>query len=321
MILFLACSTISIYGQADRNVIKGAASTAQGAIKTDQKKLPDSLKWKTGGDVSVNFSQTSFSNWSGGGENSITLNSTMNLFANYKKNKVLWENNTYLAYGLAKTGNTKMIKNNDQINFGSRVSYNMAKSWYYSAALLAKTQFTTGYKYSATDTTRISDFLAPVYLYLSLGLNYKPSNKFSMALSPLMGKSTLVRLDDENVMRTAGLTQELIDKGKKSRYEFGGGIIFNLNGSVFEKRITYLTQIELFSNYLENLQNIDVIWDFQFRIALTKFVSARVDINMVYDDNQKTSVRVQKNGEWVNTMAGPRLQVKQFFQIGFYYDF
>ena len=312
--VLLCAGMLSAHAQSEDKNIKDAKTVATSAIATDAKKLPDSLAWKKGGSAALNFSQTLLSDsWSGGGENMLVFGSTVNLFANYKKNKVIWENSTFLAYGLMKKGDGKATKNDDRINVGSRVGYQMAKNWYYSLAFLGKTQFTSGYQYTATDTIRVSDFFAPANLFLALGLDYKPSSGFSMAISPIMGKATLVRSGNELVMITSGLTPELIADGKRARYEFGGGIIFNLNGDFFSKRVTYLSQLELFSNYMNNPQNIDVIWDFQFRIALTKFVAAGVRLNMIYDDDKKTIVD--------NKPRGAKLQVKNFFEIGLYYDF
>jgi hypothetical protein len=50
-----------------------------------------------------------------------------------------------------------------------------------------KTQFTTGYDYK-TDTSRISDFMAPGYLITAIGMDYKPNNKFTAFITPLSGR-------------------------------------------------------------------------------------------------------------------------------------
>jgi len=308
--------TFSVQAQRDRDAIKSAASTANTGVGRDAKKLPDSLKWKKGGDMSLNFSQTSLSNWAAGGENSLAFSATANLFANYKKDKMIWENYAFLAYGMIKAGERKAVKNNDQINFGSRVGYQMAQNWYYTAALLGKTQFTTGYK---SDTIYISNFLAPAYLYLSLGLDYKPSDRLFISFAPAMGKATFVRSNIEKVLLSSGMPQDYIDDGKKARYEFGGGIVVRLNGSYFSKKVTYSSQLELFSNYFDHPENIDIIWDFQFRCALTKHVSAGVRINMIYFDSQKTIVNDPKTGKPV--VNGAKLQVKEYFEVGLFYAF
>jgi len=47
--------------------------------------VPDTVKgWKTGGVLSLTGSQISFTNWAAGGENSVSVNSFINLFANYQ---------------------------------------------------------------------------------------------------------------------------------------------------------------------------------------------------------------------------------------------
>ena len=283
---------------------------------------PDSMKWKKGGDVSLNFSQTHLSNWIAGGEKSLSLSTASNLFANYKKDKMIWENYAFMAFGIIKAGDRKAVKNSDQINIGSRAGLQMTKKWYYTIAMLGKSQFAPGYRYSATDTIQTSTFLAPAYLFLSLGLDYKPSSRFSLSFSPAMGKATFVRSNDPTILISSGISQNLIDEGKKSRYEFGGGIVFNLNGGFFSKTVTYSSQLELFSNYFEKPQNIDVVWDFQFRIALTKFVAASVRLNMMYYDSQKTFIsEKQPDGSYKKVQHGAKLQVKEYFEIGMLYAF
>ena len=322
LVLVLSAFTLSMYAQADKAAIKGAASTASTGVGGAKNLPQDSLHWKKGGDVSLNFSQIHFSNWAAGGENSLTLSSSGNLYANYKKDKLIWENYAFMAYGVVKAENRKSVKNSDQINMGSRVGYQMAPKWYYSAALLGRTQFAPGYKYTATDTTRVSDFLAPAYLYLSLGMDYKPSSNFFVSFAPAMGKATFVRSNDEELKKFAGLPKDMIDAGKQARYEFGAGLVINLNGSYFSKKVTYSTQLELFSNYFDNPECLDVVWDFQFRVALAKFVSANVRINMLYNDLQKTYVNVeQPDGTIKKEEHGAQLQVKQFFEIGLFYAF
>jgi len=313
-----------VQAQLERDAIKGAAATATKGVGS--RKLPtDSLNWRKGGDISLNFSQIHLSNWAAGGEKSISFSSAANIYANYNKNKVIWENYAFMAYGTIRAGERDAIKNSDQLNIGSRAGYQMANNWYYTLAMLGKTQFAPGYRYTSNDTIYNSDFLAPAYMFLSLGLDYKPSSRFFISFSPAMGKATFVTSNNPIVLATAGIPQDLdeegniINKAKKTRYEFGSGVVFNLNGNFFEKKVTYNSQLELFSNYLKKPQNIDVIWDFQFRVALTKHVAAGLRLNMIYSDNQKTFVKNPTTGRLEE--RGPQLQVKEFFEIGLFYAF
>src|SRR3546814_17106680 len=89
-----------------------------------------------------------------------------------------------------------------------------------------------GYNYSKdNDRTKVSNFLAPAYVTTSLGLDYKPSKAFSLLLSPLAGKITLVmdqELADQGrfgvekaVLDTAG---NIIKHGRNSRSKLGMGL-------------------------------------------------------------------------------------------------
>ena len=79
--------------------------------------------WKTGGVVSLNASQVSFTNWAAGGQNSISANSFVNLFANFKKNKMSWDNTLDLGYGKMRQGSENDVvfyKTDDKIDFASK---------------------------------------------------------------------------------------------------------------------------------------------------------------------------------------------------------
>ena len=197
----------------------------------------------------------------------------------------------------------------------------MATKLYYTATFMARTQFTPGYRYSKTDTIRISDFWAPAYIFVSAGVDYRPSNSFSFVLSPLMGKATYVRSNDMNVLAAAGMvTVEKDEDGNdvrvphRSRHEFGGGALISFNGNLFKNRISYNSQIDLFSNYVQKPENIDVYWTFQTKIMLYKNISADLRLDVKFDDDQKT---INDDG----SLGGPKLQAKNLFGLGLFYQF
>jgi hypothetical protein len=75
---------------------------------------------------------------------------------------------------------------------------------------------TAGYNYP-DDSTKISDFFAPAYLVLALGLDYKPDAYFSVFLAPVTEKFTFVT---DQVLSDAGAFG--VTPGKTSLSEFGG---------------------------------------------------------------------------------------------------
>jgi len=321
-------SGIEIMGQQaqSKNIkdAKATATSATGEFKRFQRFVDnDSVHWLTGGDASLSFAATSLANWVAGGEDQMAVRPVVNLYANYKKGKRTFENYAILAYGILKTGERKSVKNDDRLYFTSKLGHQVSPKIAYTSAFLARTQFAPGYKYSGDKVTaKVSDFLAPINLYLSVGLDYMPKKNISLMLSPLMGRATFVRSDSSTVFIAAGMMTEKIDEdGKKikvplhSRYEYGGGALIKFNGNLFKNKVTYSSQLELFSNYADKPQNIETLWLFDTKILLFKNITASWQLQLKYDDNQKTI------DETTGDLRGAKVQTKYFTGIGLFYQF
>jgi len=323
-IICLSLLNAGLHAQTDASIkaAKNTVTDASGAFKPYQKFMDsDSVHWLFGGDGALSFRATSLANWSAGGEDQIGVSPIVNLFANYKKGKRTFENYMTLAYGFLKTGERKAVKSDDRLLYTAKVGQQMSPKWFYTATLLARTQFTPGYKYSNTDTIRISDFLSPAYLYVSAGLDYRPNNSFSLVLSPLMGKATYVNSGDMTVLATAGmLTTEKDETGAdimiphRSRHEFGGGALLSFKGNLFKNKVSYNSQVELFSNYVQKPENVDVLWTFQTKVLLYKNITGDFRLDLKYDDDQKT---VKADG----SLGGAKVQLKYFTGVGLFYQF
>jgi len=181
-------------------------------------KLDTIMGWKRGGIVSINLAQTSLTNWSAGGQPSLSVNGLMSLFANYSKNKSVWDNSLDIGYGLLRQGKgTDFMKTDDKIDFLSKYGQQAHENWYYSALFNFKTQMTEGKDYNSPDTAKISNLFAPAYLLGAVGMDYKPNAYFSVFIAPLTGKLTLV---NDKELSDAGAFG--VDPGKESKSEFGG---------------------------------------------------------------------------------------------------
>jgi Protein of unknown function (DUF3078) len=291
---------------------------------------PDSLKhWTKGGVGSLNFTQTSFTNWAAGGQNAVSATALLNLFSNYKKNKTSWDNTLDLAYGLLQSGTTKFRKNEDRIDFSSKFGhYAFKERWYYSALLNFKSQFDNGYNFP-NDTVVVSHFLAPAYVLASIGLDYKTKdNSLSIFISPITSRTTIVgnqRLADAGAFGVTAAkleingTDTIYKPGEKVLNQFGGYVKFAFKKDIF-KNVNYSTKLELFSNYLKNPENIIVYWENLLAMKVNKFLSASISTNMIYDHNIPVPVKETINGAEVSR-TGPRLQFKQVLAIGLSYKF
>ena len=71
-------------------IIGNISAQTTEAEESLKKQNADSLDgWKTGGLISLNLTQVSLTNWSAGGESSVSANGILNLFANLKKETLL----------------------------------------------------------------------------------------------------------------------------------------------------------------------------------------------------------------------------------------
>lgn len=303
---FLTLSAIA--GFAQDPSIKDLKNEASKSVAKDPKDTVQK-KWKLGGLVNLNINQGSLSNWSSGGDKfSFSLNSYLNLFAFYKKNKSSWDNNLDLAYGITNTTSLGSRKASDRIDLLSKYGYALSPKWNASALFNLRTQFAKGYAYSKTaagvDTSTVtSNSFAPAYILLSLGFDYKPNNDLSVFISPLTERWVVVT--DNTIAPLFG-----VDPGKKSKNELGAFASVNyskkLGGS-----FTYKTKLDLFSNYKQKPQNIDIFWSNVITARITKYINFSFNLDMIYDDNTQN----------VNPAKGPAPQWLQLMGIGFAYTF
>lgn len=291
----------------------------------------DTIKyWSKGGLFGVNITQSSFTNWAAGGENAISGAALLNIFGNYKKDKITWDNNVDLAYGLTQTAHNPTRKNEDKIDLTSKLGrYAFYNRWYYTALLNFKTQFDNGYNYP-DDSTVVSHFLAPGYVVGALGLDYKSKdNSFSFFVSPVTSKTTIV--NDRKLANNGAYGLEpaerdtvngeyvVVKNAALYRSEFGGYIKIAYKKTV-AKNVSLETKLELFSNYLKNPQNVDVNWEMLLGLKVNKFINASISTQMIYDHDIPVPVERKVNGVIIPG-TGPRLQFKEVIAVGLSFKF
>jgi hypothetical protein len=289
------------------------------AEKTLREQSTDTIVgWKTGGILGVTLAQTSLTNWSAGGQNSVSVNGRLSLFANYKNKNSAWDNTLDLGYGLLKQGKEEAFrKTDDKIDFLSKYGQKAFSNFYYAAMLNFKTQFSPGYNYP-NDSVVISRFFAPAYLIIALGLDYKPGPYFSAFFAPVTGKFTFI---NDKTLSDQGAYG--VDPGKMSKSELGGylRIIYSRNDfkSEFMKNVSFTSKIDLFSNYLDKPQNIDVNWETLIAMKVNKFLNVNFTMQLIYDDN--TKIAFDTNNDGITDKSGSRIQFKEIFGAGLSFKF
>lgn len=300
----------------------GQVTDAEKALRTQPKDtLP--LGWNTGAVIALNLAQTSLTNWAAGGQNSFAANGLFSGFANLMTEKGRWDNSLDMGYGLLKQGkNGDFRKTDDKIDLLSKYGRHAFNDFYYAALVNFKTQLSRGYNFvDETNNKKISDFLSPAYLLLSLGLDYKPGPHFSAFFAPLTAKFTIVTDPDLSAEGAFG-----VDPGETLRTEIGGYVraIYTKNdfSGEFFRNVTFTTKLDLFSNYTENPQNIDVNWTTLLTLKVNKFISANFSSDLIYDDNIKVPFDVNDDGVTdADEGVRSKIQFKEILGVGLSYTF
>lgn len=273
--------------------------------------------WKFNGVTALNFSQLSLTNWAAGGENSVSGNAMINLLANYTSSdkNVTWNNEMLFGYGLIRQGKDVVRKSDDKIDLASKFGYKASKKWSYTGLLGFKTQFTEGYANPGdVNRTKISNLMAPAYLGLAFGMDYKPKETFTLFIAPLTGKMTFVLDEDLSAAGSFG-----VPAGETIRSEFGGYVKIAYAKEIV-KNVKLNTKIDLFSNYLDNPQYVDVNFDLLLSFKVNKFLSASLISQIIYDHDIQFAV-LDVNGDPIPGVTEPRVQFKELFGIGLTYSF
>ncbi len=246
--------------------------------------------WKAKGKVSLLFNQSNFNNWVAGGENNISGNLMINYDFNYSKDDWTWDNKVLGSYGLIKTKNADYEKKtDDRFEFNSVLGKKAFGEWYYSFFLNFRTQFTKGYLYG-TDVngkeirTENTNILSPGYLTFGPGMFWKKNDNLKVNLAPLTSKLTFV---DKKYTSVPGYVDGAyfgVDADKTMRYELG----FYASGYY---KFTLMTNVSmehtlnLYTNYLEDPQNVDMDYSLAVFMKINRFMSANIAFQAIYDDN------------------------------------
>lgn len=259
--------------------------------------------WTMAGSAGITGSQMTLTNWAAGGDPSVAADFQFNYSIDYKKDHSLWQNRLELAYGLNRTESNGMRKTNDKIYLSSSYGQKVYESLYVSALLKFNTQFANGYDYAVKNDDgsykQTSGFMAPAYFSGGLGVEWKPEAWLSVNASPATWKATLVT--EEALQPIYGLD------GTSTRHEFGGNVKVEAKGTIWGDLSGY-TRLNLFSNFLDKPQNVDVDWTIRFDLKINKWLSANANFHMIYDDDINIP---QPDGS-----AYPCLQIQEVAGIG-----
>jgi len=261
--------------------------------------------------MGLNATATGMWNWAAGGNN----NANGVLFGNvsllYRKDKLAWETNLDTEIGAMYMAGTKYTwrKSSDKINFATKLGYEFAPKWYATALGSFKSQYIKGYDYTlvgGTETeTYISNWLSPSYSDLSLGIDWKPNEIFSVYLSPVAGR---ISTATDSTLRT----KYGVDLDKTNRSAFGLAFKGGVNYARIEN-FKVISTLGLFTPYNKEFGNFDVDWDMAVSYQFLKALNVTLSTSLKYYDNVLITDATGHDA--------PRVQFKTILGLGIGYSF
>lgn len=258
--------------QAQEEQVKKAEEAAK---KVEEPKSP----WKKGGNISFLLNQSNFENWLAGGENNIAGNLGLNYDFNYAKNDWTWDNKIIASYGLTKIEGQKTQKTDDRFELNSLAGKKAKGNWYYSAFANFRTQMSATHTGGEIQT----HFLSPAYLQFGPGMLWKKSDNLKVNIAPATGKFTFVSDYFTKPERLAKDDRYFgVEQGKAARYELGAAVNAYYKLSLM-KNVTMENILNLYSNYMDRPQNVDVDYTMNLVMAINKYLSTTISFQALYD--------------------------------------
>jgi hypothetical protein len=262
----------------------------------------------------LTFSQVSYSDsWESGGVPSLTLRGASNLVYTYNRKLIYFQSVFDGAYAMAWEAENSAAKKEDRFSFTNTFGVRTSKksSLYYIAMIDLKSQFAPGYP-SVTDRTTISRLFSPAYLTTSLGLSYKYKDELSITLAPVSGRFVFVL---DTTIANKGMYE--VEYGQTVKTDMGcyASVIYTKN---FLKLFSFNSKLEMFSNYKDNPQNVDMDWENKLGFKFTSYLTAEFYVRMVYKDKSHFPELL---ADGTTVLRGPRVQVNESFNIGLTYVF
>lgn len=229
----------------------------------------------------------------------------MNYDFNYSKDNFTWNNKILASYGLTKSKNSEFEKKtDDRLEFNSLLGLKASELWYYSMIVNFKTQFRTGYKYGKDENgkeirTEHTDFMSPANILIGPGMLWKKRDNFKFNIAPATAKWVLV----DEAFTLPKKAYFGVEEGESSRFELG----FNMSGYLkfdLMENVTMENIMNLYANYLEDPQNVDLDYTMNINMKVNKYLSTNFIFQMKYDDN-----------------AFEGFQIREVFGVGLNYGF
>jgi Protein of unknown function (DUF3078) len=275
-------------------------------------------KWTRGGIINLNINQGGYDNWLalGDADYSIGVNGYLNLFANQawkgkrKGKEKNWTNSLDIFQAIQsvhdeRTDESNFSKLDDRLDFLSRYSVQLQKKLGFATIANLRTQL---YDTKDGSKKRVSGFFAPAIVTIAPGLEWKACEGFSVFVTPVALRWVFLTNGPYSIqINTKNPKPFGVNPDREVDFQPGAYAQFNLDKKL-SKNIKLKSRLDLYSNYRNNPENVDVFFTNFLSMSVNKWINVGINLDMVYDDD------IRQFG-WDRTKPG--LQYKHIIGVGF----
>jgi hypothetical protein len=262
--------------------------------QADTAKAP-AYGWTHGMVAGITLSQIGFTNWTAGGDNSLSWTFSVDGKSVGDQEVTNWSNSYKFAFGQARISDKGLRKTDDKIELESILTYKLNQYVNPYAGITFKSQFAPGYKYDspvAGTNTKVSAFFDPAYLTQSVGAGWQATAEVKTRL----GFGLREIFSKVHGFANDPTTPEF----ETSKVEGGFESVTDVDWKIAEN-ILFTSKLEMFAP-VKNIDRVDIRSDSKLTMTVNKYISAIFSVQLL------------------NVAPYPRTQVKEVIALGFTYN-
>ena len=133
--------------------------------------------------------------------------------------------------------------------------------------------------FDKTTNAKTTHFMSPAYLQVGPGMLWKKSDNLKVNIAP--ATSRLIMVHDHFTVLGPSFG---VEQGETSRFELGASVAAYYKLNIMEN-VSMENTLNLYSNYLEKPENVDLDYTMNLVMKINKYLSANLAFQTIYDDN------------------------------------
>ncbi len=283
IMIIIILATVTLFAQGN-----SLFETSPKAALQDDTVKKDSVFspfWTPRAIAGLNVSQLALSNWTQGGDNSITWTVTGDFGYNYRSMSWNFFNSLKVAYGRTKLGTQNFRTNDNDLYMENVLSYKIGWAVDPFFGNTVRTTIAPGYNYNNNQATEIANFFDPGYVTQSLGFTFDKLYSFKTRLG--------VAVQETFTNRFRQYTDD-ITTSKVEAFKFETGFQSVTTGKVqLAQNLLFNSNLTLFTRF-KSLDVWDVRWDNSLVAKVNNWLNVNLNFLFIYQKDQSLTAQMKQ---------------------------